>query len=177
MAAPDDHCVVVKDHPNMTWRHPTSYIEKIDRLPNVNLIDFRVRSEEILRRASLLVSPSSSTIAEAALLRVPTIQLGDLGTTACYPNVTQHGELSKLAAVMRERLAEKVDESRYDAALAQCIAAAFDAGLDGGYYQLWRGDKPADIDSENVIRVTDWFMSEVHRLTTDRKARTAALDA
>jgi hypothetical protein len=173
MAAPDDYCVVVKNHPNMTWRHSASFIEKIDRIPNVKLIDFRIPSEDILKRASLLVSPSSSTIVEAALLRVPTIQLGDLGTTASYPNVRQHGEFATLPKIMRECLAKKIDEASYDIALTLCIAAAFDIGLDGGYYELWRGDNPA----ENITRVTDWFMSEIGRLTETHEASPATLDA
>ncbi|NNE83125.1 MAG: hypothetical protein HKN28_04055 [Alphaproteobacteria bacterium] len=177
MAAPDDYCVVVKDHPNMTWRHPVSYIEKIGRLPNVKLVDFRIRSEEILKRASLLVSPSSSTIAEAALLRVPTIQLGDLGTTAAYPNVRQHGEFATLSQTMRSCLNEEIDESGYDAALTDCIAAAYDVGLVGGYLELRDSNKPEDVPPENVVRVTDWFMAEIRRLTKGRETKDAALDA
>ena len=130
-----------------------------------NLVSLRGR---ILRRID---------IAEAALLRVPTIQLGDLGTTAAYPNVRHHGEFASLPEAMRACLETKIDAERYDAALTQCIAAAYDVGLDGGYYELWDGDKPADIAAENVIRVTDWFMAEIHRLAMGRQGHAAALDA
>lgn len=164
MSLPGDHTLVVKDHPNMTWRHPPSYIDKIARTPNVKLVDFRIRAESILRRASVLVSPSSSTIAEAALLGVPCIQLGDLGTTAAYPNVTRHCDLSTLSKAILDVLATSVDSATYDADLNRYIAAAFDVGVESKYHKIWAGEISEEAASEDMKRFITAFVGEIDRL-------------
>lgn len=150
----------------MSWRRPPSYLEKLARIPNVKLVDFRLRTEQILDRCALVISPSSSTIAEAALLRIPAIQFGGLGTTTVYPNVSVHADFQTLPQVIRRSLENRVDEDQYDAALAQCIAAAYDVGLEACYYELWTAEKERDVSVEDRERVLNWFVAEIKRLAS-----------
>lgn len=161
MSLPDDYCLVVKDHPAMAGRRSMSYLDKIARLPNVKLIDVRVSTEQVLSRTKLLVSPSSSTLSEAALLRVPAIQLGSLGTTKNYPNVTHHSNLMSLPKVIRELLARKVDPDLYDEELLKYIAAAYDVGIEDSHTQLYVGD--VDEEEKRVLekKVSGWFVNEI----------------
>lgn len=128
MACPGDYSLVVKDHPNMVWRRPLSYLKKLSRIPNVRLVHYKTSSEELLRNASLVVSPSSSTISEAAILKIPAIQLGSLGTTAIYPSVTRHSDIESLPDVMNNCINSRFDDL-YELKLLNCVAAAYDVGI------------------------------------------------
>ena len=137
MSLPDDYTLVVKEHPAMVGLRPPSYIEKIDRTANVKLIDYRISSEEVLRRADLVISPNSTTISEAAFLQVPTIQLGDLGTTLKLPNVFKHTDMPTLASKIKEVLKVNLKTDEYERRLENYVAAAFDEGMKFNYFEAW----------------------------------------
>ena len=75
LALPGDYTLAVKEHPSMVIRRPPSYHEKLTRLPNVKLLDPRIPTHELLRTCGLVVSPGSTTLAEAAFYGKPAIQL------------------------------------------------------------------------------------------------------
>jgi len=134
---PDDHTLAVKEHPAMVGRRSSSYIEKIARTPNVKLIDYRVSPHLILQKASLVVSPSSTTIVEAAFYRVPAIQLGNLGTTLKLPNAFKHTDLTTLSRKIKELLETKFDGAAYEEKLLNFVTAAFDTGFEFNYWGVW----------------------------------------
>ena len=121
----------------MVGRRSSSYIEKIARTPNVKLIDYRVSPHLILQKASLVVSPSSTTIVEAAFYRVPAIQLGNLGTTLKLPNAFKHTDLTTLSRKIKELLETKFDGAAYEEKLLNFVTAAFDTGFEFNYWGVW----------------------------------------
>ncbi len=139
MSLPGDYTLVVKEHPGMVGKRPPSYLEKISRTVNVKLIDYRIPSQEILKRAALVVSPSSTTIAEAAFFNKPAIQLGNLGTTLKLPNVFRHTDMTTLARKIQEVLAVNLNNPEYERRLVNFVAAAYDTGLEVDYVSLWEG--------------------------------------
>lgn len=134
---PDDYTLAVKEHPAMVGKRPPSYIEKVARTVNVKLIDYRISTEKVLRKAALVVSPSSTTIAEAAFLRIPAIQLGDLGITLKLPNVTRHTDMTTLPGKIRETLAISLQTEEYEWRLQNFVAAVLDVGFDYNYVKAW----------------------------------------
>lgn len=143
MSMPDDYVLAVKEHPAMVGLRPPSYIEKIARTVNVKLIDYRISSEDVLKRADLVISPNSTTLAEAAFLNKPAIQLGDLGTTLKLPNVFRHTQTTTLPAKIKEVLKVDLRTEEYERRLENYVAAVYDTGFDFKYLTIWekgRGD-------------------------------------
>jgi len=143
MSLPDDYSLVVKEHPAMLGFRSPSYIKKIDKTPNVKLIDYRISGEEVLKRADLVISPNGTTIAEAAFLNKPTIQLGNLGTTLKLPNVFKHTDMTTLTTKIKEVLKIDLNTAEYERRLENFVAAVYDTGFDFKYETFWakgRGD-------------------------------------
>jgi len=147
MALPDDYTLVVKEHPAMVGLRPSSYIEKVARTPNVKLIDYRIPSENILKRADLIISPSGTTIAEAAFLNKPVIQLGNLGTTLKLPNVFKHSDIMTLSSKIKEILGVDLRSSEYERKLENYVAAAYDTGFDLNYLAMWEKGKTEGMEN------------------------------
>jgi len=136
----------VKEHPGMVGLRPPSYIEKVARTPNVKLIDYRISSEEVLKRADLVISPSGTTIAEAAFLYKPVIQLGNLGTTLKLPNVFPHSDMTTLSAKIKEVLAANLNSPEYERRLENYVSAAYDVGFSLNYLAMWEKRKPEGLE-------------------------------
>lgn len=137
MSLPDDYVLAVKEHPTMVGLRSPSYYEKLDRTPNVKLIDYRIPSEKLLLKTDLLIAPVGTTIAEAALLKKPAIQLGEHGTTLKLPNVWHHTDMTTLAEKIKEILKVNINTSDYEQKLENFVAAAYDTGLAIDYSGMW----------------------------------------
>lgn len=156
MSLPGDYTLVVKEHPSMVGYRPPSYLEKVARTPNVKLIDFRVPIERVLQRASLVVAPGGTVLAEAAILKIPAIQLGQLGKTLLLPNVFRHTDLSTLASKIVEVLSIDLDTSEYEQGLINYVAAMYDVGLESNYVEIWEGT-----ETDGLHVVVERFVSEI----------------
>lgn len=161
MSLPDSYTLAVKDHPAMIGLRPPSYLEKIMRTPNVKLVDYRIPSGEVIRRADLVISPSSTTLAEAAFLRKPAIQLGDLGTTLQLPNVVKHTNMTTLSNRIKEALLIDTTTREYDRQLENYVAAVYDTGLEFDYYGVW--EKGIE---RNMEPLWEFYKKEIERVTT-----------
>lgn len=146
MSLPDDYTLVVKEHPGMLGLRSPSYIEKIARTPNVKLVDYRIKSEEILKKASLVINHNSTTLAEAAFYNKPAIQFGNLGTTLKLPNVFKHTDMTTLSSKVKEVLNINLNTESYESQLENFVAAVFDTGYQLNYTKIWAGDKNADLE-------------------------------
>ncbi len=147
MSLPDDYTLVVKEHPAMVGMRPPSYIEKIARTPNVKLVDYRISGFELIKRADLIVSPNSTSVAEAAFFRIPAIQLGNLGTTLKLPNVFRHTDLTTLTQKIKEVLGVKLDTLEYERRLLNYLAAAYDTGMAENYWGFWERNESIDMET------------------------------
>lgn len=146
MSLPDDWTLAVKDHPAMLGLHPSSYLEKLARTVNVKLIDYRIPTQEILKRADLLVSFGGTTLVEAAFLAVPAIQLGNLGTTLKLPNVFKHTDMTTLAKKIKEVLAVDLNSRDYERRLENYAAAVYDTGFEINYLEVWEKAKTESLE-------------------------------
>jgi hypothetical protein len=147
MSLPDDYTLVVKNHPEMAGFTPPSYLKKIAGTINVKLIDYRIPSEEVLKRADLVISPGGTSLAEAAFFNKPAVQLGNLGTNLKFPNVTKHTDMTTLSAKIKEKLKSNLKTEDYERRLENFVAAAFELGFDLDYLAIWeKGGKEDKMD-------------------------------
>jgi len=156
MSLPDDYVLAVKEHPGMIGYRTPSYIEKLARTPNVFLIDHHILNDEVLKRADLVVSPNSTTVAEAAFYGKPAIQLGNLGTTLKLPNVFKHTDFTTLAVKIKEVLKVNLKTTDYEIRLQNFVAAAFDTGFDLNYVRAWNKGCQQDLD-----RLWELYLNEI----------------
>lgn len=145
MSLPDDYTLIVKEHPAMVGLRTPSYIKKVARTPNVKLVDYRISSEEILKRADLIISPNSTTSVEAAFYHKPAIQLGNLGTTLKLPNVFKHMDMTTLSVKIKEILTINLKNDDYERRLENFVAAAYDTGFEFNYWGVWEYSKNEDM--------------------------------
>jgi hypothetical protein len=138
MSLPDDYTLVVKEHPTMLGYQSPSYIEKLARTVNVKLIDYRISTEEVLKRCDLVVSLSSTTLAEAAFLNKPAIQLSNLGITLKLPNIFKHTDMTTLTSKIKEVLKKDLTGKEYERRLENYVSAAYDTGFDVDYSKIWK---------------------------------------
>jgi hypothetical protein len=162
MSLPDDYTLIVKDHPAMEDKRPPSYLEKLDRTVNVKLIDFRIPTEQLVKKADLIVSPSGTTIAEAAFLHKPVIQLGDLGTTLKLPNVFRHTDMPTLAAKIKEVLKINFHTDDYERRLENYVAAAYDVGIAANYIKVWKSEKNKKSEKDLEI-LLQFYKNEIQK--------------
>ena len=137
MSLPGELTLVVKDHPVMRGHRSPSYLNKLARTPNVTLVDGRLSSNEILKRAKFVITATGTVLIESAMLNVPTIQMGDLSPTRRLPNVTRHTDLSTLSNKLREISTLDMNSLEYEKRLVNYVAAAYDSGFTTSHHQAW----------------------------------------
>lgn len=159
MSLPGDYTLAVKEHPAMVGYRAPSYLEKLARTANVKLIDYRIPSEQVIKNTDLIVSPSSTSIAEAAFYNKPAVQLGDLGTTLKLPNVFKHSDMPSLARKIREVLQIDLQTPEYERRLENYVAAAYDVGFEFNYRGVWeRGEQ------ENMEPLWEIYRAELETI-------------
>lgn len=171
MSMPGDLTLVVKDHPAMFGLRPRSYLEKLARTPNVKLVDFRTPPETVLRGAKLVIASVSTTLMEAAMMGLPSVQLSDLGTTLKLPNVLHHPDLTTLPTAVIEALRMDCGSEEYHCRLRNYIAAAMDVGFDGAYMETWLGRSDGKADLDGLYRVFKADVEDALRVPTGTPLR------
>jgi len=160
MSLPDDYTLVVKEHPTMLgWRSP-SYIEKLARTVNIKLIDYRISSEEVLKRCDLVVGLSSTTLAEAAFLNKPAIQLSNLGVTLKLPGIFKHTDMTTLTSKIKEVLKKDLSSKEYERRLENYVSAVYDTGFGADYMGIWgKGG-----DEQEMAALWQAYKKEIRRI-------------
>ena len=137
MSLPGDMVLVVKEHPAMIGKRPPSYLEKIQKLPNVKFVDYKVRSYDLIKNAKIVITINSTASIEGAFLGIPSIQFGNLGTTLLLPHVTKCTDFTNISNVISRILEENFKSDKYDKYLISYIAAAYKTGFELDYGAIW----------------------------------------
>lgn len=141
LSLPADYTLVVKDHPDMLGLRSPEYLKDLAGTPNIKLVDYRIPSEVILKGASLVTAPNSTTMVEAAMYHIPVIQFGEEGIILKLPNVLKHTNSTTLAECINERLQENLKTPDYEKRLKNFVAAAYDTGFELDYIAAWEDAK------------------------------------
>ncbi len=153
MSLPANMSLVIKEHPDMVGKRPVSYLEKIKFLPNVKLINSTIPNWKILKKSKIAIVVSGTSVFEAALLKVPTIQLGSLGTIRMLPNVHYVSDIKKIKVKINEIMNKPLNQIDSHKKLLEYIHAAFVNG------------RMNNISRENLI--SHYFL-EIERLTKSK---------
>ena len=127
-------------------------------LTNIKLINFRHETTDVLKRSSLLITATGSTIFEAAVLKKPCLQLGELGTTLKLPNVIKRDTNLSLNKQIRDTLRLNISEN-YEFFLRNFVFAGLKIGFDPYYRLIWEANKQGDL--EKIYQI---FFNEIKKL-------------
>lgn len=141
MSLPDDYMLVTREHPAMIGLRPPSYLEKIDKTPNVKIIDYRIPIEQVLKKTDLIINTYSTTFFESAFYYKPVIMLMESGIFELLPNVFKHTDLSTLTDKIKKVLSLNLKSPAYERQLENYIAAVFDVGFDYDHIGAWELNK------------------------------------
>ena len=97
-----------------------------------------------MNRSSLLITATGSTIFEAAVLKKPCLQLGELGTTLKLPNVIKRDANISLNKQIRDTLRLNIDKD-YEFFLRNYVIAGLKIGIDPHYRLIWEANKKGDL--------------------------------
>jgi len=109
---PSGYNLYVKEHPNMVvreWRSISAY-KQIMSLPNVTLIHPSVKSQDIIKKSSLVISIFGTTALEAGFYNRPSITFGKQ-EFSYLPSVHQIKIFHELPDAIKTSLKKKVDVS------------------------------------------------------------------
>ena len=128
------------------------------KTPNIKLINFRHETTDVLNKSSLLITATGSTIFEAAVLKKPCLQLGELGTTLKLPNVIKRDTNLSLDKQIKDTLKMNIKE-RYEFYLRNFVYAGLKIGFEPDYRLIWEANKKGDL--KKIYKV---FFDEVKKL-------------
>lgn len=130
---PVGYVLVVKEHPQMVSFRPRSFYKALKKIPNVRIVNPRLRALDIVPHAALVTTIAGSTGFETVLLRKPVITFGEViyNTLSC---VLRCETPSQLPSLIRTQLSNPLfDEAELTRFVAAMLAES--VRIDVGY--LW----------------------------------------
>ena len=118
-AIPIDHILLVKEHPSQElreWRKISEYKQILD-IPNVRLVHPTVKSEELMKMSSLVISIGGTSAFEAAFFKKPSIIFTELG-------------YEQLSSIIRIKNIDELPKAIHDAMKIQVSASDLERYVD-----------------------------------------------
>ena len=112
---PIGYKLYVKEHPTQVlreWREISFYKEVLS-IPNVEFIHYSVKTEEILKKCSLVVTINGTAGLEAAIFKKPSIIFSDF-SYSMLPSVHRLKSIYELPDAIRSSLRKKVNANDVD---------------------------------------------------------------
>jgi lipid A disaccharide synthetase len=144
----------------MNTKRSPSYLEKIKHLPNVKLVSSSIPNWKIFEKTKIVIATSGTSVFEASILGMQTIQLGNLGTIKMLPNVHHHSDLKNIRQKINEILNQEVDKNKNHKRMLEYIHAAFKKGQK---YDLWNNNLQNNINLKKEL--LENYCKEIERLT------------
>ena len=154
---PIDYRLCVKEHPTQVtreWRD-ISFYKEILSIPNVQLLHYSVKSEEVLKKCSLVITIHGAAGLEAAIHKKPAIIFSDF-SYSILPSVHKLQSIEELPIAIRSSLRTKVKASDVDKFLNLLEANSIDFSLVGfdsdclNYFYYDGNLLNVELDEENV---------------------------
>ena len=129
---PIEYRLFVKEHPLMVtreWRK-TSFYNEILSIPNVQFLHHSIKTEEIMKKCSLVITINGAAGLEAAIHKKPSILFSDFSYTI-LPSVYQLKSIDELPTAIRQSLHKKVNPNDVAKYLNLLEANSFDFDMFG----------------------------------------------
>ena len=120
---PNDHLLLVKEHPSAILTRPPSFVRSLRRRAGVVVAHFRTDSRALIERAALTISVTGTATLEAFLLGRPALTLGSAFIAPYLGGVCGIDEL-------RTRIRQAVDHAPSDDTVVQAVAEVFSVSYD-----------------------------------------------
>jgi hypothetical protein len=122
-AMPNDHMLVVKEHPSAIPIRPVSFVRALRRRAGVVVAHYRTDSRELIKRAACTLSVTGTATLEAFILGKPSVTLG--------PNIVSEYlggpcPIDQLAARLRHAIAHPPTDAAVAHALAEIFSVRYD---------------------------------------------------
>ena len=78
VSLPSDTKIVVKEHPNFIGQKSISFFRSLRKLPNVLVIDHKIKSFDLIKNAQMVFTVSGTAALEAALFSIPSVTFCDV---------------------------------------------------------------------------------------------------
>ena len=124
---PIGYRLCVKEHPYQVtreWRK-TSFYNEILSIPNVQLLHHSVKTEDVMKKCSLVITINGAAGLEAAMHKKPSILFSDF-SYSILPSVHQIKSIDELPTAIRLSLRKKVDPIDVDKYFNLLEAHTFD---------------------------------------------------
>jgi hypothetical protein len=155
---PVTHELYVKVHPTDVDGKRHSFYRQISRIPGVRLIDFRIDSRELIRRADIVFTLSGTVGYEAGLMGKAVVAFAK-NFFNCLPTVRYCSDPTDLPHLIKELL-DKPSE-RNEALVVECLASLKAAGFEGEVSRAWNDEPLSTLDLERLkstyLRVFNHF--------------------
>jgi len=128
---PNNLTLVVKDHPYAFGRNSKNFLLKLQKSPNVKLINHKIPNAHIYDKMKYLISFGGTSIFESCIYKKPAIQIGSLGIMNNLPNFYLLKDISKIEDLILkidENFKEYSNSDSYRKKLINYISAAYDTG-------------------------------------------------
>ena len=129
---PIGYKLYVKEHPTQVsreWRE-TSFYKEILSIPNVDLLHHSVKSEDVMKKCSLVITINGAAGLEAAFFKKPSIIFSDYGYSI-LPSVHKLQSIDELPSAIRSSLRNKVNANDVDRYLNLFNSHSFDFDILG----------------------------------------------
>ncbi len=122
-AMPNDHLLLVKEHPSAILTRPPSFVQSLRKRAGVAVAHYRTDSRTLIERAALTVSITGTATLEAFLLGRPALTLGPSFVARYLGGICGLDEL-------RSRIRQAADQLPSDNAVVQAVAEVFSVSYD-----------------------------------------------
>ena len=119
---PNDHALVLKEHPDVLTVRPLSFIRKLKKKSGVIIIKSDVDSNEIIKKAALTISVTGTSTFESFLIAKQSINLGHSFISSATNN---HVKLSELEETIKKLLNSSIDKSSIIEVLSKLISVRY----------------------------------------------------
>ena len=129
---PIGYRLCVKEHPwqvTREWRK-TSFYNDILSIPNVQFLHHSIKTEDVMKKCSLVITINGAAGLEAAIHKKPSILFSDF-SYSILPSVYQLKSIKELPTAIRESLHKKVNPNDVAKYLNLLEANSFDFDLFG----------------------------------------------
>ena len=180
---PIEYRLFVKEHPLMVtreWRK-TSFYNEILSIPNVQFLHHSIKTDDVMKKCSLLITINGAAGLEAAIYKKPSIIFseGEHFSYSNLPSVHKLKSIDELPTAIRSSLRKKVDPNDIDKYFNLLDANTFDFdmfGFDLDYHNyFYYGGNLLDVEIpeekvkqfikkyESVFdRLSDEFIKKIH---------------
>ena len=157
---PVGYKLVVKEHPLMVGFRPRSFYRELKKIPNLVLVDPRLRAVDIISHARLVTTITGTAGFEAVLLQKPLITFGEVFYNAL--SFVKHSEVpAELPALVASQLSDfKFDEDELTRFFAAILKES--ASVDLAY--IWALEKDNTLKKrEGLTDLADLIARQVRR--------------